>query len=533
MKRCPECRRDYYDDTLSFCLEDGEQLVYGVSNDRIMADEPATAIFSQMSGGTVGLAQPASQPSEPVAPMRHSVQEPKDEDHSIAVLPFVNMSADEENEYFCDGLAEELLNALSKIDQLKVAARTSAFSFRRKNVNINEIGKTLSVKTVLEGSVRKSGERVRISVQLVNAADGYQIWSERYDREMQDIFDVQDEITLSVISALKLKLLGGEKSPVLKRETENTEAYKAYLKGRYLRYAKNDHRGAAAAYEEAVNLDPSHAPSWLGLAESYVLRAHYGMVQPREACSKARDALATARRIHGETAEALYIEGFTAFIERDWRACDDAYHRSLLMEPNNSRALGTYGIINCILGRIDEAAALFDRSREADPLAAYPYAMTGGGLAILRRPDEAQPFFEQAFTFDKDQTLALWTYCETCIALKRFDDGIAAAERAVTTSQRAGFLLAVLGCALASAGRTAEATAVLVELRSRPPGSNTLVHEACLLGILGDKDAAFDMLSRAADELAPMACYVGLPSFDSLRDDPRFKDMLKRMNLPE
>ena len=521
MKHCPRCSRSYADETLNFCLEDGEWLVLSepgsVATRYSSADEPATVIMPGPEPSTAIFSNGSLQISE----------------RSIAVLPFAHLSSDPDDEYFCDGLAEELLNALSRIDGIKVAARTSAFSFKGKDKTIGEMANALNVNTVLDGSVRKSGNRLRITAQLVNAADGYQIWSERYDREMQDIFDVQDEITLSVISALKLKLLGGEKSPVLKRETENTEAYKAYLKGRYLRYAKNDHRGAAAAYEEAVKLDPSHAPSWLGLAESYVLRAHYGMVLPREACSRARDALATARRIHGETAEALYIEGFTAFIERDWRACDDAYHRSLLIEPNNSRALGTYGIINCILGRIDEAAALFERSREADPLAAYPYAMTGGGLAILRRPDEAQPFFEQAFTFDKDQTLALWTYCETCIALKRFDDGIAAAERAVTTSQRAGFLLAALGCALAYAGKTADAKTVLAELRDRPVGSTTLVHEACLLGSLGDKDAAFDMLSRAVDELAPMACYVGLPCFDSLRDDPRFKDMLKRMNLPE
>jgi TolB-like protein/Tfp pilus assembly protein PilF len=451
--------------------------------------------------------------------------------NSIAVLPFVHMSADADNEYFCDGLAEELLNALAKIDDLRVAARTSSFSFKNKNVDVGEIGRTLNVRCVLEGSVRKSGDRLRISVQLISAADGYQLWSERYDREMQDIFDVQDEITLSVIGALKVKLLGGERSSILRRETENTDAYKAYLKGRYLRYAKNDHIGAAAAYEEAVKLDPLHAPSWLGLAESYVLRAHYGIVQPTEASSKAKDALVTARMIQGETAEALYIEGFAAFIDRDWLICDDAYRRSFLMDPDNSRALGTFGIINCIRGKKDEAIALFERSRAADPLAAYPYAMTGVGLVVLGKPQEALPFFEQALAFDNDQTLALWAYSEACVALKRFDEAIGAAERAVTASRRAGFLLGVLGCALASVGKTDEAKAILGELRKRPTGSPSLVHEACLLGMLGDKDAAFDMLSRATDEFAPMACYIGLPCFDALRDDSRYTAHAERVGL--
>src|SRR5436190_7256522 len=153
--------------------------------------------------------------------------------NSIAVLPFTNMSTDPENEYFCDGLAEELLNALAKIDDLKVAARTSAFSFKGKTANVSDIGSTLGVRTVLEGSVRKSGNRLRIPVHLISAADGYHLWSERYDREMKDIFDVQDEITLAVVDALKVKLLGEEKAVVLKRYIENTEAYELYLMGRY------------------------------------------------------------------------------------------------------------------------------------------------------------------------------------------------------------------------------------------------------------------------------------------------------------
>ena len=176
------------------------------------------------------MALPASRPSEELTtgPLRVTP--------SIAVLPFANMSADPENEYFCDGLAEELLNTLAKIDDLKVAARTSAFSFKGKNTNVSEIGAALNVKTVLEGSVRKSGNRVRITAQLVNAAEGYHLWSERYDREMKDIFDVQDEITLAVVAALKVKLLG--ELPQIEPPTQNTGAYELYLKGRSLLYQR-------------------------------------------------------------------------------------------------------------------------------------------------------------------------------------------------------------------------------------------------------------------------------------------------------
>ncbi len=209
MKRCPECRRDYYDDTLLYCLDDGNALLDGPAS----GNEPVTAILASVEAETA-IASSEGQPGSP---------------NSIAVLPFAHMSSDEDNEYFCDGLAEELINALTKIDELKVAARTSAFSFKGKETDISEIARKLSVKTILEGSVRRSGSNVRITVQLINAADGYHLWSERYDREMNDIFAVQDEITLAVVEALKVKLLHGERSAILKKGTANTEAYELYL----------------------------------------------------------------------------------------------------------------------------------------------------------------------------------------------------------------------------------------------------------------------------------------------------------------
>ena len=192
MKRCPECRRDYYDDTLLYCLDDGNALLEGPAT--AGGDDPATAILS-------GIEQPSESPTKV---LRIAGDARIEVSNSIAVLPFVNMSADVDNEYFCDGLAEELLNALAKINDLKVVARTSAFSFKGKNINVNEIGRTLGVNTILEGSVRKSGNRLRITIQLVSTADGYHLWSERYDRGLRDIFDVQDEITLAVVDALKV-----------------------------------------------------------------------------------------------------------------------------------------------------------------------------------------------------------------------------------------------------------------------------------------------------------------------------------------
>ena len=522
MKRCPQCRRDYTDETLNFCLDDGTALVSGPAS----LGEPATALWPAPITGESSY-QPANAAAEPKTTSAQAATS-----NSIAVLPFKNISADPDNEYFCDGLAEELLNALAKIDGLKVAARSSAFSFKDKNVEIGEISRKLGVATVLEGSVRKSGDRLRISVQVLNASDGYHIWSETYDREMRDIFDVQDEIRLAVIEALQIKLFGSQRSEVIKRHTENADAYRAYLKGRYLRHAKNDHYGALKAFEEAVRLDPAHAPSWVGVAEAFILSAHYALVPAQEACASAVDALAKAKQLGGESAHTVYVEAFIAYITRDWAALDRAFERSESFHPPHPNAKGSYGLIQTVLGRFDEARELFAEAREADPLAAFPYAVTGAGLIVAGEPTEALTFLEQAFAFEKDNMLALWAACSGNIALGRFEQGIAAAERSVEISRQAPFFVGLLGWAFAMSGQADKALSILQELQQRPAGSPTLVSQVWLLGAVGQKDAAFDLLARAQDEFQAYALYIGMPGFDTLRDDPRFDELTRRLNLP-
>ena len=216
--------------------------------------------------------------------------------NSVAVLPFTNMSADAENEYFCDGLAEELLNGLSKIRNLKVAARTSSFSFKNRNIDVSEIGNTLNVKTILEGSVRKAGDRLRITVQLINASDGYQIWSERYDGELKDVFDLQDEITLAVIGELKVKFLSEELDAVRDRYAENVEAYQLYLKGRYhfLKLTPPETIKGISYFKQAIELDANYALAYAGLAAAYVTFPLTSDGLPSEYFPKAHAAAAKA-----------------------------------------------------------------------------------------------------------------------------------------------------------------------------------------------------------------------------------------------
>ena len=238
------------------------------------------------------------------------------------------MSADADNEYFCDGLAEELLNALSKIDDLKVAARTSAFSFKGKNVNVSEIGARLSVNHILEGSVRRSGNRLRISVQLVNASDGFHLWSDRYDREMRDIFDVQDEIALAVVGALKVMLFGAEKAALLKRYTDDAAVHELFLKGRYYsyKYSAEGWTRAIEFFQRAIDMQPDYAPAHAGMAVCYGCLWFFGLLPAEQTVPQCKAATHKALEVDATLADAyLALAMITFFYDWEWERAEQAF----------------------------------------------------------------------------------------------------------------------------------------------------------------------------------------------------------------
>ena len=252
-----------------------------------------------------------------------------------------------------------------------------------------DIARALSVGHILDGSVRTSGSRLRVTAQLTDVATGFHLWSERFDREAADVFAVQDEIAAGVVDAVKARLAPGSHALPARPPARNLEAYRCYLRGRHLRHTIEDHAGALSAFEEAVRIDPSHAPSWTGLAELNVLAAHFSLVPAREACAAARAALSTAERLQGESADALYVEGFVAFIERRWQAMEVAYRRAIDLQPGHVQALAAFGVMLSTRQRLPEALPFFKRAEEADPLAAFPYSLTGGGLLVCGRPEQA------------------------------------------------------------------------------------------------------------------------------------------------
>lgn len=340
------------------------------------------------------------------------------EQSSIGVLPFVNMSGDLENEYFCDGLAEELLNALTKIDELKVAARTSAFSFKGKNTNVSEIGRALGVSKVVEGSVRKSGDNLRITVQLINASDGYHLWSERYDRQTRDFFDLQDEITLAVVAALKMKLLGNEKAAVLKRFTDNAEAHELYLKGRYHWYKQTPENVEKSRnyFQEAIDLDPLYALGYAGLSEYYGISSALGMMPPDLGWPKAEAAMARAQELDNTLPEVHSgLAAIRMFYYRDWRAAESELNQAIDLNPKFAEVHLLYSVCLVGLDRLDEAIAECKRALQLDPLSTRHGSYLGNWLYFARRYDEAIKQYYEVLELDKPNfsymTLSamLWT----------------------------------------------------------------------------------------------------------------------------
>jgi TolB-like protein/cytochrome c-type biogenesis protein CcmH/NrfG len=469
-------------------------------------------------------ARPAPEPT--VAPARDSAAV------AIAVLPFSDMSPAQDQQYLCEGMAEEVMNALVRIEGIRVASRTSAFRASREEKDLAAIGRVLAVEQVLEGSVRTSGSRLRVTAQLSEVATGYQLWSERFDREVEDIFSVQDEIAGGVVEAVKARLAPGARTVPARPQPRNFEAYRSYLLGQHLRYAKEDHGGAARAFQEAVRLDPTHAPSWTGLAEALALTAHTSLIPADEACTRAREALAKAMELQGESADGLLGNAWLAFIERRWKDMEAASRRAVELQPSHVSSLGLVGMCLSLHQRPDEAATYFERARQVDPLASFPYMLTALGLLTVRRHQDAQRYAEQALVFEKDDASALYCAALANVALGHFEQGIEAAEHGVAVAHRGGDFVGLLGWVLATAGREDEARTLLNELRTRPAEAPQIVSEGWLLGALGEIDAAFDVFKRAEEKNQLWLYYTGVPGFDPVRTDPRFAALCSRLGLP-
>jgi serine/threonine protein kinase/Tfp pilus assembly protein PilF len=452
---------------------------------------------------------------------------------SLAVLPFANMSADQENEYFGDGLAEDIIDALTQVPGLRVMARTSAFAFRGKEQDVREIGARLNVEYILEGSVRKAGNRIRVTAQLVKASDGYHLWSQRFDREMTDVFAIQDEISQAIVEKLRVRLAADR--PLVKRHTENVEAYNLCLKARYqlFRFTPEGIAKSKEYYEQAIVVDPNCALAWHGLAGFYNLLGMSGLMPPKAANVQADQATRKALQLDDLLAEAHAMMGALRASEFDWKGAELEFRRALELDPKSEDVLKWYD--HYYLGpmkHLDEAVAAYQRAVERDPLSPFQQAQLGYNYCLQREWNQAIKQCRTALDLDPQ----CWAYIllGSCyFHMGKHDDAIRAMETQAQVLGRSSFALGSLGWVYASTGRTAEALKLLEELQARaqeqytPSWSFAVIYQG-----LGEMDKAFDWFEKAVDEREPLMLHIHVhPNYDPLHTHPRYSALLQKMNL--
>ncbi len=491
-------------------------------------DPPRSRVEAAASELTIGAEAPTvavTAPNKPDTP-------------SIAVLPFLNMSADPEQEYFCDGLSEELIDALARLQGLLVVARTSAFQFRGKGHDLREIGEKLNVRTVLEGSVRKAGKRLRINAQLINTNDGYHLWSERFDRDMDDVFEVQDEITQSVVEKLKVKLLGGAATPLVKRPTDNVEAYNLILQGRYhlVRATEAALEKSLACFTQALALEPTYAQAQAGIALVQVFRGMVSLAAPRTVMPKAKEAALRALALDETAADAPLVLAYVLhYYEWDWAGAEREYGRALELNPGDAQTRTAYAGLLADTGRVDGAVAEARFAVERDPVSALPRFSLAQVFVAARRFEEAIAVAHAAIELDPSFPSSYQALGWGLVGLGRYDEAVEACRQQVIVAPGDPMAQAGHGWALGRAGRKQEALTILEDLERRR--SESYVGGSLLAGVcvgLGDHDRAISWLQKAAEERDGLMTFVNsLFVSDPLRSDPRFQALLQRMNFPQ
>jgi serine/threonine protein kinase/tetratricopeptide (TPR) repeat protein len=423
---------------------------------------------------------------------------------SIAVLPFADMSPQKDQDYFCDGLAEEIINALTQLEGLHVVARTSAFAFKGKLEDVREIGRNLNVNTVLDGSVRTAGDRLRITTQLVNVSDGYQLWSERFDRKLEDIFAIQDEISLAVVNKLKVKLLSGEKSALLRRHTEDREAYDHYLKGRYFfnRRHRGDFERAIACFQEAIALSPDYALPHVGIADVFNILGLWGYMRPSEAFSKAKIAAGRALEIDDTLAEAHVAMAFIQFFyERDWNRADYHFKHAFQLKLSNALAYTWSGLHLLAAERYDEATATARRAVELDPLSPMIHTAAASVHIGAGQVDAAFELLHKAIELDPNLPTAQFWLGWCFAAQGRDEEALVPLQKAA----EAGLLGAsgILGLILARSGKREQALDRLDKFSTEhyvPFVTKALIHAG-----LGDRERYVELIEKAHADREPLS----------------------------
>ena len=452
---------------------------------------------------------------------------------SIAVLPFVNRSADPENEYFGDGVAEELISVLAQVPGLRVAARTSSFAFRDRNVHARTIAGQLGVGALLEGSVRRAGDRVRVTALLVSADDGYHMWSESYDRRIEDVFAIQDEIAGAIAATLKVKLLGDRS--VARRHSEDSEAYHYFLKGRHL--WNQDNTNAARAlelFERAVERDPEYALAYAGIADCHCTIGIFQQGPQQPIRERGIAAARKAMELDDGIPEVRFSAGYVKFyMEWNWPEAEREFRHAIELNPNYEQPLLFLGLLMAAQGRFEEAEEWAARGREADPVSGFAHYIASMPAYFAAEWDRAIPGFREAIDLNPGLANPLWNLSLSLSFAGFHDEAMAMGERLATVSQRAPPFLGTLGAIYVMAGRDEDARAIEAELKDRRPSEYVTPYVlGILVAWLGKTDEAFQLLEEAYEEHNILLWILAVdPTSAPLREDPRVRQLIEKMGL--
>jgi adenylate cyclase len=455
---------------------------------------------------------------------------------AIAVLPFANISADPENEFFCDGLSEELINGLTKFPTLRVVAHSSSFAFKGRDMDAREIGRQLNVGAILEGSVRKTGNRLRISAQLIDAVEGYHLWSEQYDRPMEDVFAIQDEISAAILNKLKVERLMGGRDRSTKRTTNDMEAYQLYLRGRSFWHRRYEGflQKAIECFEQAMKVDPHFALAVTGLADIYGALGVWGWSPPNEVFPKAAALVREALDIDDKLAEAHASQGFVnMFYDWNWASAEKQFRQALDLNPGYAVTHLWNGHYLSIIGRHDEAIAEVRIAQDLDPMSPVVGANLGWTLFQASKYNRAIKELQGVLEIDPHNAIARFYLGYPYAQSGKFDEAIKLFQEAQQLTGGMPWAAESIGLVYGLVGKRGKAKALLRESQSRaqkqyvPSSAFALIH----LG-LGDDDAAFEWLERAIDERdAFMPWLKYFPPIARLHNDSRFSNLLRRLGL--
>ncbi len=458
--------------------------------------------------------------------------------HAIAVLPLVNLSSDPAQEYFADGMTDALIAGLSQIKAVRVISRTSIMHYKGTSETLPQIGQELGVDEIVEASVMRSGNRVRITVQLIEAREDRHLWARIYERDITDVLALQSELVQAISSEIKVQLTPQENERLKATRRVNPEAYEAYLKARFYwnKRTGQDITKGIEYFQHAIEIDPDYAHAYVGLADSYVLLAEIGDARPREAIAKARAAAAKAIEIDTLLAEAHAPLAFiSAFYDYDWAGAEREFKRAVELNPGDATAHQWYAHCLSFLGRHDEATAEIERARSLDPLSLPINTSVGTMLLYSRHYDSAIEQYRKALEMDPNFIQARDYLGNAYLQKGMYEQAIAEFQKAVDLSGGQVRCMAGLGRAYAAAGRRDQARNVIEQLKKRSQRSYVSRYELALIHTgLGEKEQAFALLEQAYEEHDRRLVELGVgPQVDPLRSDPRFQDLLRRIHLSQ